>query len=82
MDFNVFQATHQWSDYADYASENPMIRHGQWLMNELGNVQRDIYLKITNTDADCFFEDSRIDKFWYAVHDIWHGFPHVLKFEG
>jgi len=34
------------------------LRYGQSIMNILYNVRPDLYKKITQTDLDCFYDDS------------------------
>lgn len=42
-------------------------RQGQSLMNALGSVNHSLYREITNTDADCFYDDKKIAAFWERV---------------
>jgi len=47
--------------------KHPELRLGQCLMNALFACDRGIYDKISGTDADCFYVDEKIEKFWEAV---------------
>lgn len=38
-------------------------RKGQALMNALYEVNKDLYQQITDTDADCFYNDAKIEIF-------------------
>lgn len=38
-------------------------RKGQALMNALYEVRKEWYLEISNTDADCFYQDHKIPQF-------------------
>jgi hypothetical protein len=42
-------------------------RQGQSLMNALGGINHSLYREITNTDADCFYDDKKIAAFWDRV---------------
>lgn len=42
-------------------------RDGQALMNALYSVNPDLYQEITGTDADPFYDDNKIEKFWNKV---------------
>lgn len=42
-------------------------REGQSLMNALSDVNHSLCLEITNTDADCFYDDKKIAAFWDRV---------------
>ena len=48
------------------------IRTGQMIMNYLNRVRPDKYLQITNTNIDCFYDDTKIkdtmkhlERHWY-----------------
>lgn len=62
MDFNTFHATHQKNHKPDG------VRYGQWLMDELWRTNSSIRIGI---DADCFFNDKLIPKFWESVASQW-----------
>lgn len=40
------------------------LRKGQNLMNALYELNPDLYKQITGTEADCFYQDKNIHKFW------------------
>ena len=42
-------------------------REGQSLMNALWICNEELYKQITGTEADCFYIDGKISKFWDAV---------------
>jgi len=43
----------------NFYHENELeLRYGQSIMNILYNVRPDLYKKITQTDLDCFYDDS------------------------
>lgn len=37
----------------------PQLRKGQSLMNALHDLDPDLYVKITGTDADCYYLDEK-----------------------
>lgn len=43
---------------------HPDLREGQALMNALNLCHPGVYEAITGTDADCFYDDSRIPIFY------------------
>lgn len=45
------------------------LRKGQSLMNALSDIDHELYKKLTNTDADCFYDDAIIPLFWKAVEE-------------
>jgi hypothetical protein len=45
----------------------PHLRQGQALMNALHEVDANMYKQIDQTDADCFYQDARIEKFWNII---------------
>lgn len=49
------------------------LRKGQALMNALFIIDRDLYNKITGTDADPFYVDEKINKFWEEIERNNHG---------
>lgn len=42
---------------------NKGLRIGQSYMNALHDVRDDLYIEITNTEADCFYDDLKIVQF-------------------
>lgn len=48
-------------------NEKLNLRKGQALMNALHHVDPTLYKEITNTDADCFYDDTKTAKFWDKV---------------
>ena len=48
----------------------PSLRHGQALMNELFNIDRDLYTRIQEEDInDPFYNDDKVYKFLEAVSE-------------
>jgi hypothetical protein len=45
----------------------PQLREGQSLMNALHEIDDQLYSQINQTDADCFYVDANIAKFWDAI---------------
>lgn len=45
----------------------PHLRHGQALMNALHECSPETYDKISCTDADCFYIDAAIEKFYQHI---------------
>lgn len=45
------------------------LRKGQNLMNALYELNPDLYKQITGTEADCFYQDKNIPKFWEVVKE-------------
>ncbi len=53
---------------AEYCSK-PELRAGQSLMNAIYDVDLELYNKITGTDADCFYVDSKMSKTWDVIEE-------------
>jgi hypothetical protein len=47
--------------------QGSQLREGQSLMNALFECNEHLYKQITGTEADCFYVDANISKFWSAV---------------
>lgn len=45
-------------------TQNPELREGQSYMNALAEINPELYKKITGTEADCFYDDSKIKNFF------------------
>lgn len=45
-------------------------REGQSLMNALHLINLPLYVEITATDADCFYNDSKIPAFFNEIEKI------------
>lgn len=45
----------------------PHLRQGQALMNALHECSKETYDKISGTDADCFYIDAAIEKFYQHI---------------
>lgn len=45
------------------------LRTGQAYMNALSAVRPDVYEKIINTEADCFYQDSRLGVFFLTIYN-------------
>lgn len=43
--------------------EYPQLRKGQSLMNALSIINLELYIEITSTEKDCFYDDKKIDNF-------------------
>ena len=43
---------------------HPELREGQSLMVALFEVNCILFREITDTDADCFYDDKKISAFW------------------
>ena len=52
-------------------SNHPEIRYGQSLMIALNNLDMGIYEEICNTEADCFYDDSKCMEFFTEVSTRW-----------
>jgi len=48
------------------------LRKGQALMVSLQMSNEDLYNAITGTDADCFYDDSKIEKFQNAIETFYN----------
>jgi hypothetical protein len=48
------------------------MRNGQCLMNALFNVDEMLYQKIYKTEADCFYDDSKCEKFMETITAYWN----------
>jgi hypothetical protein len=59
--------TEQYSNFhyvaQEYMKNHPHFRKGQAFMESLACIDFDIYMKIMNTDADPFYDDSKIPAF-------------------
>ena len=47
----------------------PHLRRGQALMNALYEQSQLAYMEITNTEADCFYNDNNIQTFFQKVSE-------------
>ena len=45
------------------------LRVGQSYMNALRSVDEDLYIEITSTDSDCFFNDNKVINFIRFLND-------------
>jgi hypothetical protein len=72
MNFQDFQSTHQPHNYEEYRRTWPMIRYGQWLMNELHQANPAIYHSFSGERGDCYYFDYRIDAFWEELALAWY----------
>lgn len=52
-----------WNNVKAAKSLHPEWREGQTLMNVLGTIAYPLYEMVSQTPADCFYQDSRIPKF-------------------
>lgn len=55
-----------WHHYGEYMRATDQ-RHGQAMMNALARVSMDLYSIISGTEADCFYQDSKIPAFKEAI---------------
>jgi hypothetical protein len=46
------------------------MRKGQALMNALSEIDLETYREITGTEADPFYVDQNIGKFWSKLNEI------------
>lgn len=53
-----------------FQKENNFLRKGQCLMNCLYVVDEELYAKISNTEADCFYLDSKIPLFYQKLLEL------------
>ena len=51
-----------WNEYRNYMRPG-VLRRGQAMMNALAVVAPELYDEITDTSADCYYEDSKIGAF-------------------
>jgi len=49
----------------------PPLRKGQAYMNTLDIIDPIVYNQITNTEADCFYDDSRMEAFVEKLSLLW-----------
>lgn len=57
-------------EYAvNFRIQNPEIRSGQSLMIALGHYNSELYREITTTEADCFYVDENIEKFFEKIEE-------------
>jgi hypothetical protein len=54
------------------SSYKAQLRYGQYIMNELYNIWPEKYNELTNSDYDCFYDNTRVkftleklEKEWY-----------------
>jgi len=45
----------------------PHLREGQSLMNALHTIDEQLYTQLCLTEADCFYVEANIAKFWDAI---------------
>lgn len=50
-----------------FRKSNPTMREGQAYMNVLFEMYPEIYKRITGTEYDCFYDDSRIFHFFSEI---------------
>lgn len=65
---NCYQIKELLDLYNKHRHENG-LREGQSLMNALYKVEKSLYDKITGTNADPFYDDSKINVFWQVVNN-------------
>ena len=53
----------QWKDLVIRYSEDKQLRQGQVFMLALALADNDIYIKITRSNFDCFYNDDLCDMF-------------------
>lgn len=44
-------------------AETPTLREGQALMNALSELDEQVYELVLNTDADCFYNSTKVPTF-------------------
>lgn len=47
------------------------LRYGQSLMIALKNVDAELYVKVTGTEYDCFYDDDRVETFLNYLDKQW-----------
>lgn len=52
-----------WEVYTDYLRKHRELRRGQAMMNALAKVRPELYEEVSDTEADCFYIDTRITDF-------------------
>lgn len=48
----------------------PELRYGQALMNALQDLDPEAYKVISGTEADCFYDDRVVGKFYVAIAEL------------
>ena len=56
----------------EYTRTQPSMRYGQILMNVLATFDKKVYVKITATNADPFYDNCRVSDFFAALQEEWH----------
>lgn len=56
---------------AYFCEKEPTLRLGQIYMNALASVDMALYEAITNTDYDCFYDDSNLYRFLNKIRSEW-----------
>lgn len=60
-------ASVMYAAYIRHQTSSEGIRRGQAWMNALAEVDFDLYAEVTGTEADCFYNDNKIDAFKQRV---------------
>lgn len=61
----------EWNRKVAKEMRNPYIRRGQAFMNALADVDLPLYDRITNTSADCYYDDKRCSLFMDMLMKEW-----------
>lgn len=60
-------------DYKFHTSSyKQQLRYGQYIMNELHSIWPEKYLEITNSDYDCFYDNSTVRLTLQKLEKEWH----------
>ena len=64
----------KWSEVMKNANsyEKDGMRYGQALMSGLFLIDKELYNKISDTKADCFYDDSKCTQFAVDVISYWY----------
>jgi hypothetical protein len=58
-----------WEEIGKFTSEeNKHFRVGQKYMTALYRVNPDLYVEVSYTSGDCFYDDSKIPVFWDFIN--------------
>ena len=54
-------------ELSNFMDQNRQWRSGQSYINALYYINPELYSKIHSTESDCFYQDSKIDKFFETI---------------
>jgi len=61
----------QWCKIVQRDKKNKQLRTGQIFMHSLCIVDIDLYVAISCTELDCFYDDSKCTAFKNHIFDCW-----------